>query len=44
MIKRIILITFAAATLLFGVSACNTVHGAGEDIQSAGQAMQDAAH
>lgn len=33
------LATFSAATL----SACNTVEGAGEDIESAGEAIQDGA-
>jgi len=41
MIKRIILITFAVATLLISVNACRTVHGAGEDIESAGQKIQE---
>lgn len=33
------LATFSAATL----AACNTVEGAGEDIESAGEAIQDGA-
>ena len=41
MITRMILIAFAAATLLIGVSACHTAHGAGEDIESAGQKIQE---
>ncbi len=28
----------------FGLSACNTIHGAGHDIESAGEAVQDAAN
>ena len=35
------------ASLLFGssllVAACNTVEGAGKDVQSAGEAVEDAA-
>lgn len=27
----------------FGLSACNTVEGAGQDMENAGQAVQDAA-
>ncbi len=37
---------FATFTVLVGLSvltACNTVEGAGEDIESAGNAVQDAA-
>jgi len=41
MITRLILIAFAAATLLIGLSACHTAHGAGEDIESAGQKIQE---
>ncbi|HEY9579270.1 MAG TPA: entericidin A/B family lipoprotein [Rhizorhapis sp.] len=36
-----------AALLLSGalfISACNTVEGAGEDVQSAGEAVEDAAN
>ena len=29
--------------VLLALSACNTVHGAGEDIESAGEAVQDTA-
>lgn len=38
--KKIILIT---ATFCFILSGCNTVQGAGEDIQKGGQAIQRAA-
>ncbi len=31
------------AVLGLGVAACNTVQGAGEDIENAGEAVQDAA-
>jgi predicted small secreted protein len=40
MLKRILLGLFAAA-LLIGVSGCNTVEGAGEDIESVGEELQD---
>lgn len=32
----------ASATALFALSACNTVDGAGKDLQSAGNAVSDA--
>jgi predicted small secreted protein len=37
---------FTAIVLLlgFGLSACNTVEGAGQDIENAGEAMQDTAN
>jgi predicted small secreted protein len=35
--------SLAAAIALFGVAACNTVEGAGRDVESAGEAVQDAA-
>jgi predicted small secreted protein len=38
---RKILAIFALSTSL-ALAACNTVEGAGEDIQSAGQAVEDA--
>lgn len=30
-------------TIAFAVSACNTIEGAGEDIEAGGQAVEDAA-
>jgi predicted small secreted protein len=39
---RKILAIFALSTSL-ALAACNTVEGAGEDIQSAGEAVEDAA-
>ncbi|MCW8107654.1 entericidin A/B family lipoprotein [Alteromonas ponticola] len=30
-------------TFVFGLAACNTMHGAGEDVEEAGEAVQDAA-
>ncbi|HEV2392710.1 MAG TPA: entericidin A/B family lipoprotein [Verrucomicrobiae bacterium] len=41
MLKRILLTGLALAALIIGVSACHTVHGAGEDISSAGQKIQE---
>ena len=40
MMKRLFLLLFATVTLL-GAVGCHTVHGAGEDIESAGQKIQD---
>jgi predicted small secreted protein len=36
------LIAIFALTTSFALAACNTVEGAGEDIQSAGKAVEDA--
>ncbi|HKR16975.1 MAG TPA: entericidin A/B family lipoprotein [Rhizorhapis sp.] len=41
MIKALLAALTVPALLL--ISACNTVEGAGEDIQSAGNAVEDAA-
>ena len=41
MIKRFVLLLFAAASLAVGVTACRTVHGAGEDISTAGNKIQE---
>ncbi len=41
MIKRIVILLFAAASLITGVTACHTAHGAGEDIENAGQKVQE---
>jgi predicted small secreted protein len=41
MIKRLVLLLFAAATLALSVTACHTVHGAGEDISAAGNKIQE---
>jgi len=38
--KRMILLAFAAVVLVVGASGCHTVHGAGQDIESTGQAIQ----
>jgi predicted small secreted protein len=43
MTKKMIL-ALAAAAFCFGASACNTVKGLGEDVQSVGQAGSDAIH
>ncbi|GHC82135.1 putative small secreted protein [Novosphingobium capsulatum] len=39
---RKIIVAAAMGGLLLGTAACNTVKGAGKDIQSAGQAGSDA--
>jgi predicted small secreted protein len=41
MIKKLLLAFFAAASLVVGLTGCHTVHGAGEDISSAGNKIQD---
>jgi predicted small secreted protein len=41
MIKRLVLLLFVAGTLAMGVAACHTVHGAGEDISTAGNKIQE---
>ena len=40
-IKRILLLAFAACSLVMGVTACHTAHGAGEDISTAGDKIQN---
>lgn len=39
-----ILLAFGLASLAVGTAACNTVKGVGKDIQSVGQAGDDAIH
>jgi predicted small secreted protein len=39
---RKIIIALAASAITLGAAACNTVKGAGEDIESVGQAGSDA--
>lgn len=41
MFKRIVVLLFALGTLAFTVTACHTVHGAGEDISAAGNKIQE---
>ena len=43
MTKKLVL-ALAAAALCLGAGACNTVKGAGKDIESVGQAGSDALH
>lgn len=43
MIRKIIL-ALSASAIVLGTAACNTVKGAGEDIESVGQAGSDAIH
>jgi predicted small secreted protein len=40
MIKRILLLLCATASLVVGFTACHTAHGAGEDISAAGNKIQ----
>ena len=41
MIKRIILLLCATMTLVLGSVGCRTAHGAGEDIERAGEKIQE---
>jgi len=41
MMKRMILLMFAAVALVVGTAGCHTVRGAGEDIESTGQKIQE---
>ncbi len=43
MVRKVIF-SVALASLLLGTAACNTVKGAGKDIQSVGKAGSDAIH
>lgn len=43
MIRKIVL-TLAAAVTVASLSACNTIKGLGRDIESIGQAGDDAVH
>jgi entericidin B len=36
-------VAFAALVALFALTACNTVKGAGQDVQAGGAAVEDAA-
>lgn len=38
--RKMVMAAVAASVLMLG--ACNTVRGAGQDVQSAGQAVEDA--
>ena len=41
MIKRLLITFCAAVSLVVGVTACHTVHGAGQDISAAGNEIQE---
>ena len=41
MTKRVLFALLAAIVMSFVATACHTVHGAGEDISSAGNKIQD---
>lgn len=41
--KRVLMGFFAAILLVVGLTGCNTMQGAGEDIEDAGEAIQDTA-
>ena len=40
--KRLIMVFFAGLFLAAGMTGCNTMRGAGEDIESVGEEMQKA--
>jgi len=41
MIKRTLLALFAVLTLIGALTGCRTAHGAGEDIERAGEKIQE---
>jgi predicted small secreted protein len=41
MLKRLFIALLAMAALTFAATGCRTAHGAGEDIENAGQAIQN---
>jgi predicted small secreted protein len=43
MLMKFMTSTVLGLTIAFAVSACNTIEGAGEDIEAGGQAVEDAA-
>ena len=46
MIRKVFLLFFSAlllVPLLGGIAGCNTIHGAGKDIEGAGKAIKDGA-
>jgi predicted small secreted protein len=42
-IRKLLLGLAVASASVLALSACNTVEGAGEDVESAGEAIQDGA-
>ncbi|MGE0754970.1 MAG: entericidin A/B family lipoprotein [Alphaproteobacteria bacterium] len=42
-VKKILLVSTVALLTLGNLSACNTIAGAGEDIEAGGDAIEDAA-
>lgn len=43
MLKKILLLTLTAAFTI-AIAGCNTIHGVGEDMEAAGEGIQDAAN
>ena len=41
--RRLVLVLIGSFALCIAMSACNTMEGAGKDIQSSGEALEDAA-
>ena len=42
-VKRILISVATILTLAWLTAGCNTLHGAGEDLEAGGEAIQDAA-
>jgi len=42
-IKKLICLAFVILTIAISVTGCNTIEGAGEDIERTGENIQDAA-
>ncbi len=41
LVKRLVLLGFAALCLVIAGSGCNTAHGFGKDMEKAGESIQD---
>jgi predicted small secreted protein len=41
--KKLVKVAFVL-TVLFVIPACNTMHGAGKDLEKGGEKIQDASH
>lgn len=42
-LRRRLLVAAAALVTMFTIAACNTMEGAGRDVEAAGETVQDAA-
>jgi len=43
LVKKLVKVAFLF-TVLFVIPACNTMHGAGKDLEKGGEKIQDASH